>query len=120
LALFPIQAGFHQCAFGSDRQAAKQTDVWKAASSIGIDLPMDADPLVHLAYSDGRLFYLFYNVASVDDFGCPYLVQRIHKRVTDYAASDDAKSNDTFLVEEFKCLGGQCRPNLVSEAFFGY
>ncbi len=111
LDLVPIAAGFRECAFGSDRAKSQQTAVYQAAAAVGLDLPQTEQPLVQVTHAKGRVFHLFYNVAAVDDANCGLLVQRVHKRVTNYPAGERAQPevSDTFLVEAFKCSGGQIK-----------
>ena len=111
LELVPIVAGFRECAFGSDRAKSQQTAVYKAAASVGIDLPRTEQPLLQVTRSKGRVFHLFYNVASVEDANCPLLVQRVHKRITNVPAGENPQPEvtDTYLVEAFKCSGGQIK-----------
>jgi hypothetical protein len=111
LELVPIAAGFRECAFGSDRAKSQETAVYKAAAAVGIDLPRTERPLIQLTHANGRAFHLFYNVASVEDSKCPLLVQRVHKRIINVPPGENAQPEvtDTYLVEAFKCSGGQIK-----------
>jgi hypothetical protein len=107
----PIATGFRESAFGNNKEKAAETAVYKAAKSVGVDLYAENDPVAIVKLARGRLFHLFYNVAVADDPECTFMVQRIHKRVINYASLDDAQPEtiDTYTVEGFKCVAGKMK-----------
>jgi hypothetical protein len=120
LRLVSLPAGFRISAFGSDPEKAMKTALYKDAMAAGIDLLKDPDPALEVAYTKGRLFHLFYNMAEIGDPECTFMVQRVHKRVINYKALDDAEPEtiDTYSVEGFKCVAGKLkRPDQHNGSF---
>lgn len=111
LQLVSLPVGFRISAFGNDPEKAIKTSLYKDALGVGIDLLKDPDPALEVAHTNGRLFHLFYNTAECDDPKCTFMVQRVHKRVINYATPDDANPEtiDTYSVEGFKCVGGKLK-----------
>jgi hypothetical protein len=111
LRLVSLPAGFRISAFGNDPEKAVKTQLYKDAKAAGIDLLEGPDPALEVAFTKGRLFHLFYNMAESDDQQCTFMVQRVHKRVINYETLEDPdpETIDTYSVEAIKCVAGKLK-----------
>lgn len=109
LHLAPQRPAFMAATFGNDLDKMRATDTYKTATRYGIDPFQDLFGYVAVRKRRAGWFYLFHNTVSSDP-PCDYFVQRIHKRVSDYASRDgEPKVSDLYLVEAFKNQGGQLK-----------
>ncbi|MGB7343251.1 MAG: hypothetical protein WBD20_03505 [Pirellulaceae bacterium] len=108
LQLTPLRDSFLETTFGHDWAKMRTTAVYRAAYSYGLDLPNDLHGSLIVRQRGSSWFSLFHNTIVCDP-ATQYVVQRAHKRISNYDSSDKAEVTDQYLVEAFKCLGGQLK-----------
>src|SRR5688500_686281 len=108
IRLVHLRDGMRASAPKGDLARVGETDMGKAAASVGVDLSEPGHPLIAHRYAQGRLFYVFYK--STDDaFGDrPYLIQRIKKTERRWAGPEaPPEEKVTYQVEVFKVMAGR-------------
>ena len=110
MRLQPLLDGLREDAPKGDLSAVATTTIGKEAAKVGLDLTKPKNPLVAMAYRDGRLFYVFYKVTD-EAFGeRAWMLQRIRKIERTWATADAAPEEKvTWQVEAFKTNGGSLK-----------
>lgn len=110
MRLQPLLDGLLEDAPKGDLATVATTTIGKEAAKVGLDLTKPKNPLVAMAYRDGRLFYVFYKVTE-EAFGeRAWMLQRIRKIERTWATADAAPEEKvTWQVEAFKTSGGSLK-----------
>lgn len=107
LRVVHLTDGMRSAAPKRDLRRIKETNTWKEAHKVGLDLANPEHPLVATALANKRYFYIFYKVLEGVVSDRPYVIQRIKKTVRNWTSLEEPPEETiTYQVETFKLRGG--------------
>ncbi len=108
IRLVHVTDGLRSVAPKRDLKRVKETETYKLARKVGLDLEDPPHDLLQHRFADERLFYVFYKTIENAFGDRPYLIQRIKRTERNWptAEAEEPEEEVTWQVEVFKTQAG--------------